>query len=186
MIMTQISYGLTQSSHKKVPILSLELMLVIRYAMMLISHPSFIVLTVRFPTTLFVLSRKKASNIKLQLPTTTASSLSSVLLARGKITSPPAYMELINTFLHICGVAISIKSTSKSTYSEIQESIPVIPPMQNYLANMTSMLAPSHLLGLKLSSSNQERIEPPPILITESMAGILGLALIKFKTIKFM
>ena len=65
--------------------------------------------------------KKKASNIKLQLPTTTASSLLSILLVRGKITSPPAYTELIKSYLHICGVTISIKSTFKSTYLEIQE-----------------------------------------------------------------
>ena len=58
--------------------------------------------------------------------------------------------------------------------------------MQNYLANMTLMLAPSHLLELRQSSFNQEQIKPPPILITESIAGILVLALIDFKTTKFM
>ena len=102
------------------------------------------------------------------------------------LTSPPAYMRLINTSLHICGVPISIKSKSKSTYPEIQESILVVPPKKNYSANMTSMLALSHQLELKLSSSNQEQIKPPPTLITESMAGKSGLTLINFETIKFM
>ena len=115
-----------------------------------------------------------------------ASYQSSVLLARGRITLPPAYMEPIVTSLHIYGAAPSTNSISKSACYNNPESTLIALHTQNYLVNTISMRVHLPLLEQKLSSSNHEQTEQPHILTTEKMDGILALVWTNFETSKYM